>query len=190
MKKRKKRSTSSGSTDSGNSDSSSSTTTTTTSSIIKLKKSNSASTLLGLSILLYPESRQYEMGMNNYYGFRVRFFFFGDPACLGSKENGILELGADPPTGLLMCGSLRDTFHYVESVLSAGAGAQPVQLPRGDREGLRGRPEEGDLHRRHRTVHQQVRQEGVSPSGHRTDRPTKDFWDRVATWATLWTLKL
>ena len=39
---------------------------------MKLKKSNSASTLLGLSILLYPDSRQYEMGMNNYFGFRVR----------------------------------------------------------------------------------------------------------------------
>ena len=38
----------------------------------KLKRSNSASTLLGLSVLLYPDSEQYLVATNNYYGFKVK----------------------------------------------------------------------------------------------------------------------
>jgi len=47
-------------------------TTTTSSSSKTLRKSNSANTLLGLTILLYPDQEQYDkVGLNNFYGFRV-----------------------------------------------------------------------------------------------------------------------
>ena len=36
-----------------------------------LKRTNSASTLLGLSFLVYPDKSNYKIGMNNFYGFRV-----------------------------------------------------------------------------------------------------------------------
>ena len=37
----------------------------------KLLKSNSASTFLGLTLLLYPDENQYEIYNNNFYGFKV-----------------------------------------------------------------------------------------------------------------------
>ena len=40
---------------------------------IVLKKTNSASTFLGLTVLLDAESEEYAMGSNDFYGFRVRF---------------------------------------------------------------------------------------------------------------------
>ena len=36
-----------------------------------LRRTNSANAQLGLSILLYPDTQNYAMGMNNFYGFRV-----------------------------------------------------------------------------------------------------------------------
>ena len=37
----------------------------------ELKRSNSANALLGLSVLLYPDRKEYNLSMNNYYGFKV-----------------------------------------------------------------------------------------------------------------------
>ena len=36
-----------------------------------LRRTNSANAQLGLSILLYPDTQNYAMGMNNFHGFRV-----------------------------------------------------------------------------------------------------------------------
>ena len=36
-----------------------------------LRRTNSANAQLGLTILLYPDTQNYAMGMNNFYGFRV-----------------------------------------------------------------------------------------------------------------------
>ena len=37
----------------------------------KLRRSNSASTLLGLTLLVNPDKEEYGISMNNYEGFRV-----------------------------------------------------------------------------------------------------------------------
>ena len=37
----------------------------------ELRRSNSANALLGLSVLLYPDRKEYNLSMNNYYGFKV-----------------------------------------------------------------------------------------------------------------------
>ena len=37
-----------------------------------LQRTNSASTLLGLTVLLYPDVQQYKLSVNNFQGFKVR----------------------------------------------------------------------------------------------------------------------